>query len=220
MIGTYETDDGKIQGYFDEDRHDEFDVLGRENSCHFWSWRGGLVKDNDIINGKIDYTRTDQVVEIENEIIYVECAVKRNKHWGSFRQDGVDIETRKLKYSYVGQKSCVTMSNNLSNQIANIPLKLLKLAADDCGREYQVQINPDRPIIKKSPNFIMPAHGCHRIRKWCQDPKSKIWTIEDFFRIPYEYIWRYERIENHYIIMDKPSRRISNDRRTKLVIDR
>lgn len=189
-MGTYEVN-GILSAHFNAERDKENDLLGRSFVRKFFEKDSNyLLFDNDKVDGVRDYSKSDMRLEIGKSIFYLEVAIKTNKHWG-FVSQGVDVECRKLKY-FMDSKisSSISMFSDLNNQQLIIDSKYLLAAQKDCGQEYYGQWGRQYSV-RSSPNFQMPVHGCHRVRKYCEY-KGK-WTKEDFYRIPYKYLPRLEK---------------------------
>jgi hypothetical protein len=185
MNGTYKIN-GALCARFNAEREAKYDLLGRNYTTRFFAKDSNcLLFDNDMVDGVRDYSRSDMRLEIGDEKYFIEVAIKLNIHFGHISQ-GVDVEWRKLKY-FVDPKihSYVLMFSDLYNQMCIINSRCLSYAQRDCGEEYYGQKGREYSV-QTSPNFQMPIHGCHRVRKWCEYKGE--WTKEDFFRIPYKYV--------------------------------
>lgn len=207
---------GHIHGRFNKSRFTKFDQLGKDNTNHFLSSLGWVVETNDIseASGDVIYNNTDQkairFIRGESLTILIESAVKRYDLWKYIGEstwdhlhfdNGVDVETRKLKYIRSGIDSFVIMTEyeeterelKSGNHVLMIPMACLLVAQEDCKDEYKGSRS-----IADSKNFLMPVHGCHRVRKCCRRGFGQNGEAEDFYRIPYEYIARFERIGDKY----------------------
>lgn len=208
--------DGHIHGRFNRNRFTRFDKLGKDNAEHFLSSMGWVVEANDIseASGNVIYNNTDQkatrFIKGESKILLIEAAVKRYDLWKYIGEstwdhlhfdNGVDVETRKLKYIRPDTSAFVIMTEYEEkddgivggNHILMIPMDCLVVAQEDCGDEYKGSRQ-----IPNSKNFLMPVHGCHRVRKCCRKGFGQNGEVEDFYRIPYEYIARFERVGDKY----------------------
>ena len=205
---------GQIHGVFDLDRYNKFEKVGRSSAILFWEQRSFKATENDIKdNGTVDTTCTDLKVWMKDKSILVEAATKR---YDLFRyiNMGVDIETRKLKYFRKDERAFVAMCDYLLDQSGNayagnemliIPMECLFVAQRDCLSEYFGH----RPV-SSSLNFIMPEHGCHRVRKNCGSGYHQTGAPEDFYRVPYDYISHFRKNETgDYILISRPSKKIN-----------
>jgi len=213
-MSTY-TKNGHIHGSFHISRHGKFERVGRDAVTFFWESKNWSVFDNDINDiGNVVTNCTDLRIELNGKTILMEAATKRNNLF-KFVKEGVDIETRKLKYRRDGQKAFVAMcdyhldtNNNAysGNQMLIIPMECLEAAQRDCENEYK-----GHGFISSSKGFLMPQHGCHRVRKKCGKGFGQTGEAEDFYRIPYEYVAHYEKKEKgNYIQISPPKRRIND----------
>lgn len=182
---------GHIHGRFNSGRHGKYDALGRKNATDFFESMGWSVGDNDKNSqGETIFNEPDlKATKSGKADVFVEAAVKRSKLW-KYLKEGVDIETRKLKYFKDGKLSYVGMSNEEGTEFILIPMDCLNKAQLDCGSEYKGQ------GVSSSSGFNMPAHGCHRVRKVCSKGFNQSGTTEDFYRIPYEYCPHYRKDES------------------------
>ena len=78
-----------------------------------------------------------------------------------------------------------------------IPMKYAAMAMESCGEEYM-----GHRSVQTSQKFVMPDHGCHRVRKFCCSGANKGSAIEDFVRIPYQNILHYIREGNKFVRKD------------------
>jgi hypothetical protein len=207
-MATY-TRKGHIHGRFDQGRFDEFDGVGRANSREFWEANGWEVAVNDRDeNGKTVYSNTDLRATKGKKTVYVESAVKSPDLWkwikGGSPDFGVDVETRKLKYTANGE-AYVDMTNGKQNdERLVIPMDCLKAAQKSCGEEFK-----GHGRHTSSPGFVMPEHGCHRVRKYCRKGLNQTGEAEDFYRIPVEYVARYKKDSSgEWKCVQKPTKKI------------
>ena len=211
-MSTYQKN-GHLHGHFNSYRNSIFDKLGREAAIDFWKQFGweAQVNDRDESDNLL-YNNTDLKVCKQNKFINIEAASKRANLF-RFVRDGVDIETRKLKMTKTGQKSFVCMSDYIKNPVYKsgtemllVPMECLIAAQNDCGDSYKGQRD-----IESSSNFIMPEHGCHRVRKRCYEGIQQTGHAEDFYRIPYAYVAHYRRNDaGLYEQLHKPERKLNN----------
>lgn len=185
-MSTYEKD-GMLMAKFNPSRSDAFDNKGKQLAIKFFGLRGGKPEINDKDeNNKHDYTKPDIRVHfpLQNKTIYVEAEVKSEKNW-AFIENGIDIPIRKLKYAEQhAHDGFFFMVKNDESEVLLIPMKLLLMASQDCGKEFLGQGS-----IMTSSGFVMPEHGCHRVRKLCNTVYRR--GIEDFVRIPVKHVYRY-----------------------------
>jgi len=207
-MSTYEKN-GHIHGSFDVIRHGKFEHVGREAVAMFWKSKDWSVFDNDIDeNGEVIKNRADLRIEFNDKVILMEAATKRHDLF-RYAKSGVDVETRKLKYRREGQKAFVAMCDYhlddnrnayFGNEMLIIPMECLELAQRDCGSEFK-----GMGSVGSSFRFVMPDHGCHRVRKKCEKGYRQNGMAEDFYRIPYEYIVHYRKNEEgYYQLISKP----------------
>lgn len=206
---------GHIHGYFNSQRNCKFEHIGRNALIQFWSDKGGSVKVNDKDeNGELIKNCADLLVEYKSQTILMEAATKRSDLF-KYIESGVDVETRKLKYYREGQKGFVGMCDYFLDESGNaicgnemllIPMECLLYAQKDCGDYYKGQGS-----VKSSSQFIMPDHGCHRVRKQCRNGYKQTGSVEDFYRIPLGYVAHYRKNEkDNYNLVRKPIWRIEN----------
>lgn len=204
-MSTY-TKKGHIHGNFNLNRFSKYDGIGRANTSKFWGAYGWTLKDNDKnADDSVKFDCTDQIAVKEQNTICVESAIKREKLW-QWIKDGVDVETRKLKYVKMGTKAYVCMSTESGDQYLIIPMKCLQMAQDSCGDSYQGH------RISSSPCFEMPEHGCHRVRKHCRQGYEQSGELEDFYRIPYKYVAHYKTVNGKLKMVHKPEKDVYNDK--------
>jgi len=197
---------GHIHGSFSQTRFKKYDGIGRANTSKFWESKGWEIKDYDKDNDdKVQFDRTDQIAFKGQQTVYVESAIKSSKLW-KWIKDGVDVETRKLKYVKLGNKAYVSMSTEDGDQFLIIPMKCLKMAQDDCGNDFYGH------RIPSSSGFKMPEHGCHRVRKHCRQGFDQSGEPEDFYRIPYKYVAHYETVDGELKMVHKPEQDVYNDK--------
>lgn len=207
-MATY-TKNGHIHGSFNGNRHDKFDGIGRSNAKSFWEEKGWSIGDYDKEPGsvKIKFDHTDQRATKGQSVVFVEAAVKSSYLFKFIRggnpNNGVDVETRKLKYIKDGDKAVVCMSDEKGGDMLIIPMECLKLAQESCGTEFK-----GHGDIRTSSDFQMPEHGCHRVRKRCRRGFEQTGEPEDFYRIPYEYVARYRKIDGIYEMIHKPTKKV------------
>lgn len=197
------TRNGQLHSHFDRQRKDELEAIGRDAGRELFEWYGGTVEDNDVKeDGTLDWQRADLKVTFnDGRNLLVETATKSDNIW-HYTKQGVDVETRKLKYirQMGAEKLVVSMTRQNGSEILLIPGVCLKAAADDCGDEYL-----GHGSIANSPNFQMPSHGCHRVRKNCKK-KGGGWEVNDFYRIPYKFVTHIEVLtpgKNYRILKKK-----------------
>jgi hypothetical protein len=194
---------GHIHGKFDQTRWNTYDGIGRNNAKEFWEQKGWDIGDYDKSeDGDLRYDHTDLRATKGKSELYVEAAVKRSDLW-KYAKEGVDIETRKLKYVKEGNKAVVNMSDESGDQMMVIPMECLKAAQDSCGDEFKGQGG-----VLTSDGFEMPDHGCHRVRKRCRKGVGQTGEPEDFYRIPYEYVAHYRKIGGKYEMIHKPTKKV------------
>lgn len=209
---TYQKN-GHLHGKFHEDRNSKFEKIGRYAAMDFSKQKGFEVENYDRDKeGVLLWDRTDLIITDGKVQIHLEAATKRSNLF-SYIYDGVDIETRKLKYLRKNIKSFVAMcdyvvdkSNNFvaGKEMLIIPMNCLQVAQDDCKDEFAGQ-----GAVSHSQKFQMPLHGCHRVRKKCSQGYKQVGDLEDFYRIPYSYIAHFRKDNlGHYIQISKPTKRI------------
>jgi hypothetical protein len=193
MDGIYERN-GQKHSNFNSGRFEKYDQQGRDNLSQFFTYKGGKVKINDRKkDGTTDYTKADMLVEMGGHTWEAEAAVKSDSLW-KFIKDGVDIETRKFKYlKNNNRRAVLVMSNSSNTELLVIPMECLLAAQNSCGKEYKGHRGRKGNVLN-SEGFVMPPHGCHRVRKMCSDSYTGV-TEEDFFRIPYKYVSHYKVIK-------------------------
>lgn len=212
-MSTYNKN-GHIHGTFDRARHTKFEHIGRNASVVFWEQKGWNVIQNDIDDeGDVIKNCTDLIIEKNGKKILMEAATKRGDLF-RYIKDGVDVETRKLKYKREGVQAFVAMCDYMmvdgvaveGNEMLIIPMECLEVAQRDCGENYRGQGR-----VPSSVEFVMPEHGCHRVRKRCVNGFNQVGRAEDFYRIPYDYIAHYRKNEDgNYNLISKPNWRIKN----------
>lgn len=190
---------GHIHGNFNKLRNDNFEKIGRIVAIKFLEQKNYKVESFDKDEKEnIIWNNTDLIAIKENEKIHVEAATKRSDLF-RFVSEGVDIETRKLKYIRDDVKSYILMCDYIEldnkkfdcgNELLIIPMICLKIAQESCGEEFYGHGVPS------SEKFVEPQHGCIRVRKQCRKGFGQNNTIEDFYRIPYKYITHYMKEEN------------------------
>jgi len=208
MSTTY-TKNGHIHGHFNPGRHEKYDKKGRDYLTDFFKNKLWDVSDYDRDEDGFKYDRPDLVATKEGKKIFAEAAIKSSGLWKYIKpgnpNNGVDVETRKLKYFKVGDRSFVGMSNDEGEQLLLIPMECLAAAQKDCGDQFKGHMVPS------SENFVMPDHGCHRVRKKCRNGYNQTGEPEDFYRIPYEYTHHYRK-ENGKYILHKPGEKLNEHR--------
>lgn len=197
-MDTY-SKNGQLHGFFNKTRNYKFEELGRVAAIKFLKQKNYTVDSFDRDEKEnIIWNNTDLIARKDNEVLHIEAAAKR---WDLFRyvHDGVDVETRKLKYirenikSYILMSSYVELSKNnfdSGEELLVIPMICLKIAQESCGEEFYGH------GVLSSEKFVEPEHGCMRVRKMCKKGLGQNGTIEDFYRIPYKYVSHYKLIEN------------------------
>lgn len=202
-MSTY-SKNGAISGRFDKTRHDEYDTLGKKNAkCFFESKGYKLIPNDKDEKGDTIYDRTDLLAIVESDQsvkIPIECSVKRTDLW-RYIFEGVDIEFRKEKYGEYGY-NC--MSNDDGSEILLIPLLCVKMAVKSCGDNYKGGRG-----VNDSSGFLMPEHGCHRVRKPCYKGKGQTGSVEDFTRTPYKYIYHFKKHKNIYNLEHEPEDKLN-----------
>ena len=214
-MATY-TKNGQLHGIFDSQRHSKFEHIGRDAVIYFWESKGWKTYTNDIDeSGNVVKNRADLKVEMNNRQMLMEAATKRNNLF-SYIKSGVDVETRKLKYRREGERAFVAMCDYgfdgvnavAGNEMLLIPMECLEAAQNDCGNNYK-----GMGSVSSSYNFSMPDHSCHRVRKRCSKGLNQDGSVEDFYRIPYEYVAHYRKNEDgNYKLISKPIWRIKDGR--------
>jgi len=203
-MGTY-IKKGIKSSHFNKERHEIYDSLGRKNAKKFFKTKGFTLKTNDKdIEGNLIYYKTDLIAvkDTDSNVVFpLECSIKRTDLW-HYIFSGVDVELRKEKY---GENGYNCMSNNEATEVLIIPLKYVSLAIKSCGIEYA----GGGRGVKDSPNFIMPKHGCHRVRKKCIKGVAQTGEEEDFARIPYKYIYHFKKSGKGYILYHKPKYKLN-----------
>ena len=121
-----------------------------------------------------------------------------------------------MKYRREGERAFVAMCDYhydgevavAGREMLLIPMECLEAAQNDCGANYK-----GMGSISSSYDFAMPDHGCHRVRKKCSSGLNQDGSIEDFYRIPYDYVAHYRKNdEGNYKLVSKPTWRIINGR--------
>lgn len=190
-MDTYQKN-GMILGKFNLHRNSLNDSLGKKFAIEFFAQNGGKAISNDRDeSGILDYEKTDLLIdfEITKQKIFVEVELKGDKIWRYIYQ-GIDIPARKFKYARnTENKGLIFMGKKDCTECLIIPLKYLSMAQTDCGEEY---LGSGR--IPTSQNFVMPNHGCHRVRKICNQDERTGSNVEDFLRIPYEYATHFIKV--------------------------
>jgi hypothetical protein len=213
MTTTYQKN-GHIHGHYNPVRGGIFDRIGRDAASLFWIQNGYQIKDHDRDEQqRLVWQNTDLRVLKENKFINIEAAAKRANLFRYVRQ-GVDVETRKFKMTRPDEKSFVCMCDYINvsgvkthgDEMLIIPMECLVAAQKDCGETYDGQ----RDVARHS-GFSMPDHGCHRVRKRCIQGMMQTGEIEDFYRVPYEYVVHYRKNENgRYVLLHNSERKIKN----------
>ena len=200
---------GHIHGSFNRSRFNKYDGIGRSNAQAFWEGKQWTIGDYDKEEGseEVQFDHTDQVATNGKSEVYVEAAVKQSDLFkyikGGNPDSGVDVETRKLKYIKDGKKAVVCMSDETGDQMLVIPMECLAVAQQACGSNFKGQGG-----VLTSADFKMPEHGCHRVRKRCRRGYEQSGEAEDFYRIPYEYVARYRKINGKYEMIHKPTKKV------------
>ena len=191
--------DGHLHSYFNKTRNDRFEEIGRIAAIKFLEQKKYKVNTFDRDEKEnIIWKNTDLIATKDNETLHIEASAKR---WDLFRyvKEGVDVETRKLKYlqddikSYILMCSYIQADNNkfsCGDELLVIPMICLKMAQESCGEEFYGH------GVLSSEKFVEPEHGCIRVRKKCKKGLGQSNTIEDFYRIPYKYISHYKVTDN------------------------
>jgi hypothetical protein len=205
----------QIHGRFNSERNSKFEHIGRNSNIEFWESKKGIVKINDVNEkGELVTNCSDLIVEFKSKMLLIEAATKRADLF-KYIEEGVDVETRKLKYCRKDQKGFVGMcdyyldENNVAhsgNEMLLIPMECLQYAQNSCGNNFKGQGS-----VKSSIGFTMPEHGCHRVRKQCRNGFRQTGSVEDFYRIPLGYVAHYRKNEKgNYNLIRKPIWRIEN----------
>lgn len=194
-MSTY-TRSGHIHGHYNAGRGGKYDGKGRQHAREFLGQLGYSVEDYDKdATGKTIYTNPDLKATKQQEdgtekVVLVEAAVKRASLW-KYVKDGVDVESRKLKY-ISGQTTYIAMSDDDGENMLLIPMEWLQQAQQSCGDEFYGQKTPG------SENFQMPEHGCHRVRKLISQGYNQSGSVEDFYRIPYNKCKHFRKVDGVY----------------------
>lgn len=195
-MDTYQKN-GMILGKFNSHRNSRNDSLGKNFAVEFFAQNGGKAITNDRdSSGTLDYEKTDLLILFEKTMqeIFVEVELKGDKIW-RYIYSGIDIPARKSKYArntnnrgifFMGKKDCT--------ECIVIPMKYISMAYDDCKDEYM-----GSGTIPASKGFVMPLHGCHRVRKICNKDEKLGSNVEDFIRIPYEFATHFIKMDGKFI---------------------
>lgn len=198
-MDTYQKN-GMILGKFNSARNFKNDSLGKRFAIEFFKENGGVARTNDIDDkGILNYEKTDLEIYFESTKleIFVEVELKGDKIW-RYIYDGIDIPARKSKYAInTNNKGVFFMGKKDLTECLIIPMKYVFMAYRDCGEEYS-----GFGRISPSPNFVMPEHGCHRVRKICNTDESLGANIEDFIRIPYKFATHFVKMDGKFIKRD------------------
>jgi hypothetical protein len=198
MSTTY-IKDSQIHGRYNHVRGELFDNLGKDMASLFWEQFGWMSCFHDRgSDGELLWHHTDLRMIKDTQVINVEAAVKRDGLW-KYIESGIDIETRKLKYSKKGERAFISMGDyhshvdcvSMGDNMLLIPMDCLVAAQKHCGDNYK-----GLGDVPSSEGFIMPLHGCYRIRKRCRGGVSQSGEIEDFYRIPYIYTAHYRKSDD------------------------
>ena len=179
--------EGRLHSHFDPERK-QLEDIGRNAAIRlFRNYYKCSVIDNDVLNGDRQYTKPDLLAIFPNKNkLQVEAAGKNYDVWHHIKS-GVDVECRKLKYTRHGwmivcmAKSFFDEPDFPPNELLLIPGTCLVAASESCGDTFA-----GMGKIVAHPDFKMPEHGCHRVRKNCKTKTG--WEVNDFFRIPYKYV--------------------------------
>ena len=197
---TYQKN-GMLHGKFNFIRNQQYDAVGKTLVNCFFNQFGFEVQENDLDqSGKRIYENPDLKVTSPEKSFFIEAEIKSDKNW-KYIYDGVDIPSRKYKYAVQTEgKGFFFMGKEDLSELLLIKMLDVRRAVDDCGSNYCGQTS-NFGFVPSSPEFVMPEHGCHRVRKFCKD-KYGI-TLEDFVRIPYKNILHYKLSENKKYIQIK-----------------
>ena len=128
--------DGHLHGYFNKTRNDSFEEIGRIAAIKFLEQKKYKVNTFDRDEKEnIIWKNTDLIATKDNETLHIEASAKR---WDLFRyvKEGVDVETRKLKYlqddikSYILMCSYIQADNNkfsCGDELLVIPMNQILL---------------------------------------------------------------------------------------------
>lgn len=184
---TY-TSGGRVHSHFDPARKEK-EHIGRNAAIRlFRDLYKCKVTDNDVSDsGGRRYTTPDLLATFpDGTELPVEAAGKTWEDW-RYIKSGVDVECRKLKYTKHGwMQICMAKAffdepDLPPPELLLIPGICLQAADESCGKTYLGHGN-----IKDHPDFVMPDHGCHVVKKMCKTKSG--WEENDFFRVPYKYV--------------------------------
>lgn len=188
---------GIISGKFNRERNDIFDEKGKRFATLYFSSQGAKVECNDLDElGRRLFQQPDLRVYFSDRdmTVFVEAEIKSDKHW-HYIYEGIDVPARKYKYAKITSgKGFYFMGKEDLSEFLLIPMKYASMAMESCGEEYM-----GHRSVPASANFVMPEHGCHRVRKFCCSGINKGSAIEDFVRIPYENVLHYVRDNNKFV---------------------
>ena len=213
--------DGRIRNHFNEERCKVFDPIGKNATKDFCAELSfDCCDDFDVDENNVhDHSKPDLRAKKNDCLYYFEAESKRFENMHRYVRGGgqIDILERKAKYAvraegvhnrFVSmcdyQESPCRSNKWAGNYMALVPLETLLLAEDHCGKEYLGH------RCRSSEGFVSPEHGCIRLRKPPECGMHQNGKIEDFFRIPYDFLYFYERdeLDLPYRLVDAPTRRV------------
>ena len=187
IMNTY-TKNGHLHGKINHERLAYFDIIGRDAARNFFTQKGWTASTNDRDDqGNLVFSRTDLKVLRNNTELHIEAATKRSNIF-KFIYQGVDIETRKLKYFTENQNAFISMCDyygekpnfHCGNELLLIHCKYLFLA--------------DKNLSE-----------CKRIEKNCKNGLNQTGDLESFYRIPYKFLWHFNKDHSGlYKLKNKP----------------
>lgn len=192
---------GNLHSRFDQNRQSKYEHIGHEVVIDFMQNLGYTIKENDKRNdGSVNYDVCDFLAIKPNFITKeIEVETKSNKDW-IYTAEEIDIPFRKKKYIFNKRNDQNVFSLILVKedkaQFYLIPERVFRLTVNDCVGFKGLH------KVKNSVDFYMPHHGCHVVRKACLSLDGS-YEINDFFRIPSQYVYHYILKDGRYIIKRK-----------------
>jgi hypothetical protein len=178
-MSVYRKNGNRIHAYFDQSRNDQFDLKGKNFVKNIFSKLGFLTIDYDKdADGNHVWQNTDLLIKSPKGTVYrIEPEIKRERIFG-YTKDGVDIPLRKEKYAYASIRTKFFIINENLREFIIVDDVKIKMAVDACGEEYE-----GYGSLSNSKNYVLPEHGCRRVRKLCRKKDSQR-HYDDFVRIP------------------------------------
>jgi len=177
---------GDICSHFKEGAYDKHDAPARLATQKFFESEGWTVSENDgKSSGNVDFDVADLKITKGDKIRFIETEVKlpgkKGNNW-KLITSGAHFTIRKNKQLEKHADQVIfTMWNHTYTEILIVRSQFFRLAID-WKNEYG---HKGWENIPSSPNFVMPPHKCHIVRKFAWRDG---WEEGDYISVQYKYI--------------------------------